>query len=310
MAVVAIHTCGGNSGKAYVVAIRPFINFAVGLFVFLSGLLTKENPEHGYKAMILRRIKKVFIPYLVWSLIFSFLTGTMDTFLHDVLLARCSYGIYYFIFVYIQMAILTPAVFWLWNSRYKFWGWLVTPITVILVRYLCVLMKIPVGFPLQGELFTFWFIFYYLGIGLGNGKIKLRWTDRQVAVLYLLSIVLQEIEGYIWYFWGSYDLATTQLKLSAVLTTSLLCVMVFANVKSAPSLDKRESFVERGMVLFGNCSFGIYMSHMIIIKIMEKMPIAAVRVFPVHTLLVLAMSVVAVMLGKKILGKYAFILGL
>lgn len=291
------------------VVIRPFINFAVGMFVFLSGLLTKENPEHEYKPMILRRIKKVIVPYLAWSFIFSFLSRNMDTFLHDLLLAKCN-GTYYFIFVYMELVILTPAVFWLWNSRYRVLGWLITPITIVVVRYFCVFMHIPVGFPFGSELFALWFTFYYLGIGLGNGKIKLKWSIKKTAALYLFSIVLQECEGFLWYRWGSYDLATTQLRLTSVLTTSLLCILAFYHVKSVFPPEKKESIVERGMILAGDCSFGVYLSHGIMIKIVERLPFAAVRVFPIYTILVLVMSVTAVLIGKKVLGKYAFILGL
>ena len=40
IAVVGIHTCGGGTRG---VVIRPFINYAVSIFIFLSGFLTTDD---------------------------------------------------------------------------------------------------------------------------------------------------------------------------------------------------------------------------------------------------------------------------
>lgn len=45
-------------GGGYGVIIRPLVNFAVGMFIFLSGYLTKENENGVYRDIIYRRIKK------------------------------------------------------------------------------------------------------------------------------------------------------------------------------------------------------------------------------------------------------------
>lgn len=54
IAVVLIHTCPLGLSQ---VLVRPFINFSVGLFLFLSGYLTKlENNDwkNFYKKRIVR----------------------------------------------------------------------------------------------------------------------------------------------------------------------------------------------------------------------------------------------------------------
>ncbi len=50
-------------GGGYGVIIRPLVNFAVGMFIFLSGYLTKENENGVYRDIIYRRIKKIIVPY-------------------------------------------------------------------------------------------------------------------------------------------------------------------------------------------------------------------------------------------------------
>ncbi len=46
---------------------RPFTNFAVGLFLFLSGLLTSKDRWNPQK-----RITKVIIPYVIWTFILNY----------------------------------------------------------------------------------------------------------------------------------------------------------------------------------------------------------------------------------------------
>ena len=62
IAVIVIHTYAWGG---YGVIIRPLVNFAVGMFIFLSGYLTKENENGVYRDIIYRRIKKIIVPYII-----------------------------------------------------------------------------------------------------------------------------------------------------------------------------------------------------------------------------------------------------
>lgn len=57
IAVVCIHCLPLGIAQVYV---RPFLNFGVALFLFLSGYLTKKGHFN-----ITNRIKKVLIPYFI-----------------------------------------------------------------------------------------------------------------------------------------------------------------------------------------------------------------------------------------------------
>ena len=67
MAVVLIHTC--PSGSLQVIC-RPFINFAVATFLFLSGYLTKSEIENR-QTFFKKRIVRVIIPYAIWTLLYT-----------------------------------------------------------------------------------------------------------------------------------------------------------------------------------------------------------------------------------------------
>lgn len=148
LAIIAVVLIHSNMSDGLRVAIRPFVNYAVALFLFLSGYLTKlniDNVREFYK----RRIIKVAVPYTVWSLIFYVLLSRKSVldFAIKFLTGRCC-GIYYYIFVYIQFVLLTPLISKLIKSKYSCMGWLITPITVFfqifskLHRYNCSQLKL------------------------------------------------------------------------------------------------------------------------------------------------------------------------
>ena len=62
IAVVFIHNTPVGMAQVWC---RPFINFSVGMFLFLSGMLScveRWNPK--------KRILKVVIPYVIWTFVY------------------------------------------------------------------------------------------------------------------------------------------------------------------------------------------------------------------------------------------------
>ena len=65
LAIVAVVMTHNTPGGLAQVWIRPFLNFPVGLFLFLSGMLSnaaKWDPK--------KRIIKVMIPYIIWTFVY------------------------------------------------------------------------------------------------------------------------------------------------------------------------------------------------------------------------------------------------
>lgn len=302
--ITLIHICGGGYG----VIIRPFVNFAVGMFIFLSGYLTKENENGVYRDIIYRRIKKIIIPYIIWSFIFAIVNRRINTFIPDVFMSKCN-GIYYFILIYIQMVLLIPVTFKLLRSRFSKLGWFVTPVSVFLIRYISLWFNIELGFPFQGELFVFWFGFYYLGASLKNGYINLQLSKKCLTNLCLFSLVIQGVEGFIWYWMGNFDMATTQLKMSSIITTGLCCIRAYIYIEAGDlNLNEQPVILKKFLKVLGDNSFGIYLSHMLIIRILNKL-VPMVNIFPINAIFVIMISTVCVMMAHRILGKYAYVIG-
>lgn len=305
MAVVAIHS---NAEGILGVLDRPFLNFSVAMFTFLSGYLTRitiKNLSSFYK----KRILKVLIPYIVWTLVYCIAYGKVDQFLKCLVTGSAAAQLYY-ILVYIQLVILTPFIGALIQSRYSIVGWFVTPVYILFTRYVGTFakMSIPVG-----TICLAWFIYYYLGMQLGNGRIKICIKWNVLWTLYTTSIALSICEGMVWFFcFDNFDMATTQLRMTSIITSLVSCFIAYKFIKNEHSTSKNKLFDL--LINVGNRSFGIYFAHLFVLSalgtLFERLNIEYMLSFPFKTILALIISYVFAFLANATLGKYSWLLGL
>ncbi len=300
-AVVIIHSYMSDVTR---VILRPFINFAVALFLFLSGYLTKLQLDNK-KEFAKKRIVKVLIPYIVWSIIFS-IPAHFENFALKLLTGRCN-GIYYYIFVYIQFVILTPLIIKLIKSKYSWVGWCITPLTTIIFKYVFTLTGLNVLSYNFNYLFCAWFIYYYLGLYIGNELVRLNRTHlSRYIYIYIFTLIISLTEGFIWYRNGFFDMSVTQLRLTSIFTSvSFLLLCSFYLDDSKENYNK----LEKVFIKIGDLSFGIYLSHTLVQAIISKI-INLNLLFPLNSLIVLIVTIALVQIGKRVLKKHAWILGL
>lgn len=304
IAVVLIHT---NVTGIIGVINRPFLNFAVALFIFLSGYLTDIN-INDWKKFYKKRILRVLIPYVIWSCIYTIAYNDFDSFIYKFLTANCC-NIYYYIFVYIQFVLITPLIIKLIKSRYNWIGWLITPISIFIIRYICNFMNIKLGFPFPGTNFFVWFSYYYLGIMLGNKVLDYNLNYSKTVFLYIISIVIALIEGMVWYKLGDYDMATTQVRLTSIISS--MVAMFISYLYIIDKNDVKDNKLTKLLIIVGDSSFGIYLSHILIMAILSQFSVYLCIPFPITSIIVVFVSTICVIIGKKVLGvKYSKLLGL
>lgn len=294
-AVVLIHTC--PNGWTQVVC-RPFVNFAVPLFLFLSGYLTKIDRAH-WGTFYKKRISKVIFPYALWSILYSISNMDFAHIVTDLFTAKAA-GHLYFIPVYIQFVLLTPLFGKLIRSKYHWVGWVIAPIATILFKYVWLFS----GFELNTAVSTAyrisclpWVTAYYLGLIIGNGYLEKNYQPRQLALLYLFSIGIQMGEGYIWWKLGDANCGSA-LKLSAMLSSAVFCLIANNFIKS-----KSNIFNFNWLVRIGDCSFGIYCSHILVLKVLRQIPGYDLLPFGVNSLIVMLTCFACVTIGQKICGQ-------
>lgn len=298
IAVVMIHTTPEGACQIY---IKPFINFAVAIFLFLSGYLTSAKSDN-WMMFYRKRIIRVIIPYLIWTIIYSISDFRYNGFVglaKNLLSANATTTLYY-IFVYIQFVLLTPLLLRLARSRYRYIGWLIAPMSVIIFKYIPSFGYLPIDKNIQlfwSDSCLGWFTFYYLGLILGNKIIDRRFKLSNLLLLYCISVLLQIGEGYVWCMCGMVGCGS-QLKLTAILSSSIFMLIIYNILE-----NDNYKMQCRTMEIIGDFSFGIYLSHMMILKVFEVIPVYEEIPYPITSLIVLLFSLALCYMCTLAIGK-------
>ena len=302
-AVVIIHTLPESTAT---VVVRPFLNWGVALFLFLSGLLTPRSKVENLKSFYGRRIHKILIPYLVWTTVY--LLSNMDELLQldathgvwrvakAVVLGNASAQLYYCI-VYLFLVVLTPVIYRILDSRFWWIAYAVTPVTLV-TKYLCTPLDLPsIWVPFFGT----WMIFYVVGLEWDTRfkPIVQRHDTVFWSVIAFVLTMVQMGEGFLWEFFDdNYDVATSQLKLSSMMASLAVAAFVMRI-----GLDRKPTATSRTiMTKLGDLSFGIYLSHIIIVRIvLHVLPNINVLTGIAYGILTLAVTALCVTVVSRIL---------
>ena len=304
IAVVFIHNTPNGIAQVWC---RPFLNFCVGLFLFMSGMLSDSRNWKPRK-----RIIKVIIPYILWTVVYLIfseyknLSNLPVTYIKQLITGRAA-AIMYYVFVYCEFTLLIPLIDKLANSKYKYIGFIISPIEIILMRLLPLIFDFHMNnyFDIiQNVSCLGWFSYFYFGYLLGNSIITLKISNRKIAIFWGISIILQIIEGYIYFYLGESNCGT-QLKLTSLLSGILFCMLAYRFICSIKHIYIKLLYV------LGNSSFGIYFSHISIMMVLGIVPFYSKYViYPFNAIITILISCVCVNIGRKILGKYSRYLAL
>lgn len=277
----------------------PLCHGCVGVFIFLSGYLTTY--EERWWCVGKRRFLRVFFPYIIWSIIYMLLEKNYSSFFWKLLTGQgCS--VYYYIIVYMELILLTPLLLKLVSSKWWRLGYLITPLYMCFIYVMAFHGRI-VMYPYNINHFAAWLIFYYLGLRVryreDNGKpLEKKLSAKVLIALTAFCLIVEETEALYWIRFGREDLAGTQVKMSAMCTCLILCLLAYVYVTRSRTL--RENRGVCALIHVGDASFGIYLTHLLLIDVL-------VRVFAwdaisvlVRTLLVAVSTYIFVSILRKL----------
>ncbi|MGN0202863.1 MAG: acyltransferase [Candidatus Cryptobacteroides sp.] len=294
IAVVMIHTLPGGVSQVF---FRPFINFAVALFLFLSGYLTAVDNQ-DWNSFFYKRIGRVAIPYVIWTVLYTLPTFSFVALAKNIITTHAAPTLYY-VFVYVQFVLLTPIIGVLGKSRIQWLGWVIAPLSLIVFRYPEAFSVISynryVSF-VYGISCLGWFSFYYLGLLLRNRLLKISINGKLLLILFACSIIIQMAEGYIWMTAGIENCGT-QMKLSAVFTSMLFLLGVYRFI-----INDHIRINSKLLTLIGDYSFGIYLSHIMVMRILSGIHLYSELPFIVKSIVILGISLLVVSSVSKMVG--------
>ena len=169
----------------------PFYSFNIALFVFMSGYFYKSENENNVKAFIIKKTKRLILPFYLWNLFYAVILTYFKKF-----------DFFPDVQVNIESLILTPIMTghqFLLNSA----SWFVVPLYMIhivniLIRKIFQKTNIKVNEIIYFEIFL---LLGIIGIALSNHGFNKGWflvLDRVLyfAPFYSLGILYKKYENY------------------------------------------------------------------------------------------------------------------
>ncbi len=256
------------------VLLRLVINFCVPLFLALSGFFLankKVEKSKDYKGFIKKQIPRVLVPYIIWSFLYSMMTffngADINTIIEKFLTFQSSAPMY-FIFLIIQYYLLLPILKKLANNKGLILSAAISLTCGLLIIYFREYTSIKLPLVVFAGFFPTYLVFFVLGLYLRNNKINL--TNHQLIPLVILFYLLSCLETYILYTkFSNIKTAANPENITSFLYSFFIIIFFFQNVRDSNN---------RLMNYFGEISFGIYFSHIIILG--RIAPSILIRLWP------------------------------
>lgn len=273
--VVAIHSSASGLQFSeesinfnFTVLWRNILNFAVPMFLAISGyFLAKKTigSSKEYVAFQRKQIPRVYIPLLIWSLVWfgSSVLIYNKSVVHELikLVTFQSSGPYYFIALIIQYYLLLPVLKKLANNKGLVFSVLISLVMTCTIFYLRFYTETNLPLILYAGNFATWLMFFVLGLYLGS-KEKMKIPNKYVVALIFAFYALSCVESYalISLFHQAGD-AVTAVKASSFIYSFFLIIFLFNN----PDLIKSKLLKQIGVI-----SFGIYLTHMFALAVVSQ----------------------------------------
>lgn len=262
--VIGIHTYTirpfEGTGNILQIGIREAINFAVPLFLAISGFFIgrkKIESAADYFSFLKRQLPRVYLPAVLWSLpmvVLCIVRGQEAITAIGKSLLCMTFGPYYFIVLIMQLYILLPVIKRL-SLKPKVGGGILLIInTLSVLTLIYIINNETLSAVISVGPFVYWIIFFFIGVYFSERERnnKLIWP----LILIIVGFVAQMFETKYLISCGNVGVG---LKLSSWIYSAGMVLLLFSN--------KIEQFISRGgsvyqmLVKIGGISFGVYLTH-------------------------------------------------
>src|SRR5574344_345231 len=269
--VIAIHTI--NSVYAYeniniiAVVLRQIMNCAVPIFC-VSGayfLIDKNITKENYLDFLRKHILRVYLPVLFCSLpYFTFDIYKNQNIIKAILkFFTCSYSVYYFAAVIIQVYILLPLFLKIKIFQNVWLGLFLTLAWVSLYIYI-VMPNYNVPLILYGGPIICFIVYFSLGSSIKKYKVQIK--NSALYLIILVALVLSVFESYV-IINRTKTLSGIGLKSTSVLFSVAVCFLLY---KNGTSERYKENIFTSFISILGKFSYGIYLTHLYIFTVLKK----------------------------------------
>lgn len=249
--------------------------FCVPFFVFVSGVsfaYNYHNREGYYRNFLLKRLKYIGIPYLIWSAVGFARYGTYDPIKIIIGLITGNAMIHlYFVILIFQFYLLSPILLrlikknWLWTTIISF---IINILLLAIHSYTPMFVDINTGKYLQPYINLFiWLSYFMTGMSIGIkidefNKLMKRTKISILAIIWLIVTIISVYEEYIIYANMGYVIHFFR---PTNMLYSFMSILLFWKL-----YEKLSNLPKRVLVSLGKYSFGIYLVHIPILFTIHK----------------------------------------
>ncbi len=260
--------------KAMYVMAKP----AVPIFLFISGvsLFYAYSRKFNWTSYYLKRVKFVFIPYIIWSAINIYKLGKMEqfnNFITQLAAGNAAYHLWYMGMV-IRLFLIFPLILWLAMKVHRL-GCRIRAIIfagLILLYYVVAVnqgvvtdaaAKFVFGNPNELQIriisisILFWYLYFLLGIGLALNYDYIRSRLLKYRIVIFISYGFL----YLYAYFSEIGIIRAQRPLSILY---MVLSIAFFYLISVMLIDKKRVYI--GMKFIGDYSFAAYMAHVIVLN--------------------------------------------
>ncbi len=276
IAIVATHvTSGSLADNGYLIAYHQLFHFGVPAFLFISGYWLSLKPINSlkdYELFLRKRLSRILIPYLVWSIV---IIGYETIITADYNISLITYKLltgraimpYYYVILTAQFYILTPLLQYLNRKPHGLVVILLFNCISLLAIYLSRAFNIFGFIPIWRPFYT-WIIFYQLGLWIGSREIKKIITpiiNIYIIPALILSLLILEAETmFLLTKSDNLEFSSNSIKYSSFLYS--ICV-IFGFLCIREKLECWPKF----LINLGRYSFGVLLIHIPILRMVFKM---------------------------------------
>ena len=232
--------------------IRNICNISVPTFLYISGFYFNKIKYLNYpKNYLVRKIKRLIIPLLIWNLIYFALFSNFD--IKSLLTFNTAPHLYY-LCVLFQLILLTPVL--LKYPKLNYIMLLLNIAHLFIYRYMWICLDVQI--PFHYYLFTAWIVYYILG--LNNNKLP-----KSSGLLFIILLLFEFVYNLLIYYNIGLEYTLSQMNLVNFIVSLTFITFINSIIKVTI-----KSKVNKIIKEIGDLSFGIFLSHMLVLKVVEK----------------------------------------
>ena len=232
--------------------IRNICNISVPTFLYISGFYFNKIKYLNYpKNYLVSKIKRLIIPLLIWNLIYFVLFSDFN--IKSLLTFNTAPHIYY-LCVLIQLILLTPILL-----RYPKLSYIMLLLNIahlFIYRYIWISLNVQI--PFHYYLFTAWIMYYILGLNSNN-------LPKSRGFLFIILLLFEFVYNLLIYYKIGLEYALSQINLVNFIVSSTFITFINSSIKETKKSKVNETIKE-----IGDLSFGIFLIHMLVLKVVEK----------------------------------------